>query len=198
MTAGHTYSFSQPDRPELFKELVPSRIRERERGAFEVPRKIFLWRFKKRPARRLRNPVRPLFLPFAAWSPWGRRTKGHAAVQHPATGSRPWVDPSGLRRAFPVRQVEHGAARPSAKAFRLRQTCPPIALRRSANCSRKVPVRSPVLHEQRCEECKGGFWSGDKYFFRSHRGHRKLPETLEKRSIPLRQVVTRAGYHTLS
>ena len=62
----------------------------------------------------------------AAWSPKGRRTQGHAAKRHLAKGSRPWMDPLGLRRAFGLRDFPHGAA----------------------HCSRKVPVRSPVLHEQ--------------------------------------------------
>ena len=55
----------------------------------------------------------------AAWSPGGRRTQGHAAKQHLAKGSRPWMDPLGLRRVFGLRDLPHGAARPSgfAKGF---------------------------------------------------------------------------------
>ena len=44
-------------------------------------------------------------------------------------GLSPRVDPSGRSRAKDVRHPRRGAAR----------------------CSRKVPVRSPVLHEQRCD-----------------------------------------------
>ena len=90
----------------------------------------------------------------AAWSPAGRRTQGHAAKQHLAKGSRPWMDPLGLRRALSLRDFPHGAA----------------------HSSRKVPVAFRSLVKSGEMECKGGFRGGDKYFLRQ-RGAERLART---------------------
>ena len=106
-------------RPELSKSLSPL-DQERERGASEVPRKIWLWRFKKRPARRLRSPICPLFLPVP---PGAQGAGGHKDMQRCdiSRRARALGGPFRTPPSFQSPGLFHGAARSSRKvpvAFR--------------------------------------------------------------------------------